>query len=106
MTAGIRANRQFHESFADGGVFPAEFLQQLEAAEVAGATNEALLRLAKEYEDRARTSMRILTGIATVLVMLLVFGGIIFAIFSLFYHAYLKPMQDVLEMPKRGGFKE
>jgi type IV pilus assembly protein PilC len=98
VAAGIRANREFHESFADGGVFPTDFLQQLEAAEIAGVTTEALLRLAKEYEDRARTSMRVLTGIATVGVMLLVFGVIIFAIFSLFTQAYLKPIQESLDM--------
>jgi type II secretory pathway component PulF len=102
VAAGIRANRQFHESFADGGVFPNDFLQQLEVAEMAGATTEALLRLAKEYEDRARTAMRVLTAIATVVVMLLVFGVIIFAIFSLFYHAYLKPINEMLEMTNSG----
>jgi type II secretory pathway component PulF len=102
VAAGIRANRQFHESFADAGVFPVDFLQQLEAAELAGVTTEALLRLAKEYEDRARTAMRVLTGIATVLVMFLVFGVIIFAIFSLFYHAYLKPINDAMDMLNTG----
>src|SRR5438067_299806 len=79
VTAGIRANRQFHESFADGGVFPTDFIQQLEVAEVAGTTTESLLRLAKEYEERARTAMRVLTGIATVGVMFVVFGVMIFA---------------------------
>jgi type II secretory pathway component PulF len=102
VAAGIRANRQFHESFADGGVFPVDFLQQLEAAEMAGVTTEALLRLAKEYEDRARTGMRVLTGIATVAVMFLVFGVLIFAIFSLFFQAYMKPINDALEMTRTG----
>jgi type II secretory pathway component PulF len=102
VTAGIRANRQFHESFADGGVFPTDFLQQVEVAEVAGTTTEALLRLAKEYEDRAKSAMRVLTGIATVLVMLLVFGVIIFAILSLFINAYLKPINDAYEMLNSG----
>ena len=69
---------------------------------MAGATTEALLRLAKEYEERARSAMRVLTGIATVVVMLLVFGVIIFAIFSLFYHAYLKPINEMLEMTNSG----
>jgi type II secretory pathway component PulF len=102
VAASIRANRQFHESFADSGVFPTDFLQQLEAAEIAGVTTEALLRLAREYEERARTAMRVLTGIATVGVMLLVFGVMILAIFSLFYHAYLKPINDALEMTRTG----
>jgi type II secretory pathway component PulF len=102
VAAGIRANREFHESFADGGVFPQDFLQQLEAAEVAGATTEALLRLAKEYEDRARTAMAVLTGIATVGVFVLVFAVIIVAIFMLFFHAYLKPIQDAQDMLNSG----
>jgi type II secretory pathway component PulF len=102
VAAGIRANREFHESFADGGVFPQDFLQQLEAAEIAGATTEALFRLAKEYEDRARTAMAILTGFATFAVFVLVFGIIIYAIFALFFHAYYKPIQDALDMTNSG----
>jgi type IV pilus assembly protein PilC len=102
VSNSIRANRQFHESFADGGVFPSDFLQQVEVAEMAGATTEALLRLAKEYDERAKTSMRVLTGIATVLVMMTVFGVIIFAIFSLFTNAYLKPIQEMNDMINSG----
>lgn len=102
VTAGIRANRQFHESFADGGVFPVEFLQQLEVAEVAGTTSESLLRLAQEYEDRARQALRVLTGIATVAVMLLVFGLIIFVIIMMAWHLYMKPIYDALDSINSG----
>lgn len=98
----IRANRQFHESFADAGVFPSDFIQQVEVAEMAGATTESLLRLAKEYDERARSSMRVLTGIATALVTMLVFGIIIFAIVSLFYNAYFKPLNDILNATQNG----
>ena len=69
---------------------------------MAGTTTEALLRLAKEYDERARTAMRVLTGIATVGVMFVVFGVIIFAIFSLFTQAYLKPIQEMLDMSQSG----
>jgi type IV pilus assembly protein PilC len=98
VTAGIRANRQFHESFRDGAVFPDDFLQQLEVAELAGATTESLLRLAREYEDRARTAMRILTAVATVVVMFVVFAVLIFAIFSLAYHGYLKHLYELQQL--------
>lgn len=104
VAAAVRANKQFHESFAEGAVFPSDFLQQVEVAEMAGATNEALLRLAAEYDERAKAAMRVLTGICTVLVMLLVFGVIIFAIFSLFYNAYLKPINDILNATQSGKF--
>ena len=63
---------------------------------------EALLRLAKEYDERARSSMRVLTGIATALVMMIVFGVIIFAIVSLFYNAYFKPLNDILNATQNG----
>ena len=102
VAAAIRANKQFHESFADGGVFPGDFLQQVEVAEMAGATTEALLRLAKEYDERARSAMRVLTGICTGLVMMIVFGVIIFAIYSLFTQAYLKPIQEMNDMINSG----
>lgn len=102
VTAGIRANQQFHESFAAGGVFPTDFVHQLEAAEEAGATNESLRRLAQEYDDRAKTSMRILTGIATVLVTLLVVGLMIFAIFSLAWHGYIKHLYEMERMLDSG----
>jgi type II secretory pathway component PulF len=104
VSSGVRKNRQFHESFADGGVFPGEFIQQLEAAELAGATTEALLRLAKEYEDRARTATKILTGIATAFVWILAGMIMIYFIFTLFYHVYYKPIQDALEMSQPGAF--
>jgi type II secretory pathway component PulF len=102
VTGGIRANKQFHEAFREAGIFPQDFVDQLEAAELAGATTESLLRLAKEYEVRANTAMKVLTAIATVVVMLLVFGLIIFAIFWLFFNLYMKPINDALEMTQPG----
>lgn len=102
VAGAIQKNFQFHESFASAGVFPGEFVDQLEAAELAGATTESLLRLAKEYEERARTAMKVLTAIATVLVMFVVFGVIIFAIFWLFFNLYMKPINEALEWSQSG----
>jgi type II secretory pathway component PulF len=102
VASAIRSNQQFHESFAAGGVFPDDFVQQVEVAEMAGTTTESLLRLAHEYEERARTSMRVLTAIATGLVMFLVFGVLIYAIFSLFFNAYYKPIQDIIDATNSG----
>lgn len=102
VTAAIRSNQQFYESFSAAGVFPADFIQQLEVAEMTGTTSESLLRLAGEYEERANASMRVLTMIATGIVMFLIFGVIIFAIISLFKQAYLKPIQEMLDMSQSG----
>ena len=46
--------------------------------------------------------MRVLTGIATGAVMLLVFGVIIFAIMSIAWHGYLKHLYDAVEMSNTG----
>ena len=100
-TVGVSAKQALRVS---AGVFPVDFLNSLEAAELAGATTESLLRMAKEYEDRARTAMRVLTAIATVGVMLLVFGVLILAIFTLFFQLYMKPINEALEMTQPGRF--
>jgi type II secretory pathway component PulF len=102
VTGAIQKNFQFHESFASAGIFPGDFVDQLEAAELAGATTESLLRLAKEYEERARTAMKVLTAIATVLVMFVVFGVMIFAIFWLFFNLYMKPINEALQWQQSG----
>lgn len=102
VLASIRSNREFHDSFRDAKVFPDDFVNSVEAAEIAGATTESLLRLAKEYEDRARTSMRILTGIATAVIWLLITAIMIAAIFTLFFQLYMKPINEALEWSESG----
>jgi type IV pilus assembly protein PilC len=102
MIATLRANATFHESFAAAGLFPATFIQELEAAEIAGTTTESLHRLAREYEERARTAMWMLTGVATVAVIATIFAVLIFAIFSLFFRVYLTPIREALDMAGSG----
>lgn len=102
MVAALRANASFHESFAAAGLFPATFIQEIEAAEIAGTTTESLHRLAKEYEERARAAMWLLTGVATVAVVATIFAVLIFAIFSLFFRVYLGPIQEALDMAGSG----
>ena len=94
----IVAGRQFHEAFRQTGAFPDEFLFSLETAEVAGATTESLLRLTREYEDKARTAMRILTGTSTVAFMLIVGLILVMLIFRLAMVLYIGPINDALEM--------
>jgi len=104
VSQAIRENQQFHESFHAGQVFPDDFIQQLEVAEMAGATTESLLRLAAEYEERSRTAMRILTAIATGGVTLLVIGLMVFAIFSIAWHGYIKNLYQMLDQTQPGKF--
>lgn len=65
ISAGVGRGQTFYDSFAQTYAFPNEFLYSLETAEIAGATSESLLRLAKQYEEKAHEAMRILTMAAT-----------------------------------------
>jgi type II secretory pathway component PulF len=96
----VSAGKQFHEAFRQAGVFPEEFIYSLEAAELAGVTTESLLRLTREYEDKARTAIRIVTAASTFLCMGLVGVILIFAIFRLAMVLYIGPINEALEMVK------
>ncbi len=43
---------EFHEALRRTGVFPEEFLDEIENAEVAGTQTESLMRLAEQYRER------------------------------------------------------
>lgn len=64
--------REFHESLRATGLFPDEFLQMLETAEVSGTHGESLQRLADEYRQRAQTAAKALTMAASFAVWVLV----------------------------------
>jgi type II secretory pathway component PulF len=90
----IDDNREFYEAFRDAGGFPDDFLLELETAEIAGTLSESLVRMAREYNDRAKSALNLLTW-ACVIGIWLMMGTIMVAlIFRLFYLAVLKPMDD------------
>jgi type II secretory pathway component PulF len=97
VSQAIVRGEEFHEAFGATRAFPEDFLQSLATAELAGATTESLLRLTKEYEDKARGAMRILTIASTAFVFMLVGFIIILLIFRLFF-MYLNTINDALYM--------
>ena len=97
-TQEIVLNRQFHEAFAATEVFPREFLQNLETAEIAGATTESLQSMAREYESRARHAIKILSvvlGVAIMVGVLLLVGVVIVVAF---YNLLVKPIDELLNL--------
>ena len=64
--------QEFHESLRVTGLFPDEFLQMLETAEVSGTHGESLQRLADEYRQRAQAAAKALTMAASFAVWVLV----------------------------------
>jgi type II secretory pathway component PulF len=84
---------EFHEAFANAGVFPQDFLGALQAGEIGGRISESMEVLAKEYEERTKMFYRTMAIAAGIGVFLLVAALIIFMIFSLFFQ-YLNILED------------
>jgi type IV pilus assembly protein PilC len=101
ILAGIGRGQTFHDSFAQSHAFPEDFLFALETAEIAGVTSESLLRLTKQYEQKATDALRILTMAATALTWVTIALVMILAIFKLAM-SYMQPTYEMLDMINKG----
>jgi type II secretory pathway component PulF len=97
MKMAIRRGSEMHEAFRGAGIYPADFLDALQTAELAGRTSETLAVVAKDYEERANIWYRSLATVCGLLVFLLVAGLMVYLIFNLFTNIYLKPIRDTLD---------
>ena len=79
----VERNCEFYAAFREAGGFPDDFLDHLEAAELAGTLSESLVRMSHEYDDEAKRSMAAVTMIATGLTWMGVSGMLIFMIFRI-----------------------
>jgi len=98
VVAAVGRGDTFYDSFAQTYAFPNDFLFALETAEIAGTTNESLLRLTKQYEEKAQGAMKILTMAATGLTFLFVTLIMILAIARLAMF-YLGTLYSVINEP-------
>jgi type II secretory pathway component PulF len=57
-----------NEALLATGVFPDEFITEIEVAEISGTDAEAIQHLAEQYDVRARSAMRVLGAVASGLV--------------------------------------
>jgi type II secretory pathway component PulF len=64
-------------------LFPDDFIQRIEIAEHSGTDAESIDFLTKEYDERAKRAIKVIAGIATVLIRIAVMGVLIFLIFRL-----------------------
>ncbi|WP_254513522.1 type II secretion system F family protein [Anatilimnocola floriformis] len=101
IVSGISHGQTFHDSFAQSNAFPSDFLFALETAEIAGATSESLLRLAKQYEEKAHEAMRYVTMACTAATFALVALIIIMAIGRLAMFVF-QPYRDAMDMINNG----
>jgi type IV pilus assembly protein PilC len=103
VSSAIVHNRQFHEAFAAAGVYPEDFLQMLETAELAGTTSESMQMLCREYEERARRALNWLTWLTGIVIWLCIGALLVVMIFRLAWIVYLKPINDAVQMLEHPG---
>lgn len=74
----VRRGATLTEALEATAVFPEEFLTQVSVAELSGTDAESISHVARDYDARARTATRVIAGIATGSIWLLVAGFLIF----------------------------
>jgi type IV pilus assembly protein PilC len=100
VLATLSRNDPFYQAFRDADGFPPDFLRELENAEIAGTLSESLVRMAREYNERARTALRAVTFVAMGGVWVGIASIMIALIFRLFLKAYMGPIWEAQEMLK------
>lgn len=101
ISTSVGRGQTFHESFAQTHAFPEDFLNSLETAEIAGTTNESLMRLANQYEERANEAMRYVTMACTAATFVIVALVMILAIFRLAMFVF-QPYREAIDMINNG----
>lgn len=79
----IQSGRSLAESIEATGIFPREFINAMEVAEMSGTDAESLGMLAADYDQRAKMALRTLAGIATAVIWLSIAGFLIYMILSM-----------------------
>jgi type II secretory pathway component PulF len=100
VDAAILKGKEFHEALRATGLFPDEFLQMLETAEVSGTHGESLQRLAGEFRQRAQTAAKVLTVAASAAVWMLVVLVLLALIARLVMTSILPYYQEVNDLLK------
>ncbi len=81
--AAIRSGATLTEALEATAVFPEEFLTQVSVAELSGTDAESIAHVARDYDARAKMATRVIAGIATGAIWLMVAGFLIFFIFRI-----------------------
>lgn len=76
----IRGGADLAQALDATHLFPRDLINQVDLAEISGTSAEAMNRLASDYDQRARTAVVVLAGIATFLIRATVIGFFVFMI--------------------------
>ncbi len=96
IDAAILQGSTLHEAFRDAGGYPLEFLDALAVAEESGKVVEAMAVLSRQYRERARMAIGMLTMVAGGLVWAVVGAIIIVLIFRL-ARTYFGALNEAVE---------
>ncbi|TVS16613.1 MAG: hypothetical protein EA424_13965 [Planctomycetaceae bacterium] len=96
VDTALLEGREFHESLRATGMFPDEFLDSLEAAEIAGTPGTTMSHMAEDYRNRAAAAAGGLTMAATVGVWVTVGVFLVLMIFRLALF-YLGTLNEALQ---------
>jgi type IV pilus assembly protein PilC len=99
----VMAGNSLQDSFRQLDGYPVEFLDTLAVAEDSGRLVETLGILARQYQERAKNAVALLTNVAGILVWLGIASIIIFMIFRVFGF-YLHINDDALKSANQGHF--
>jgi type IV pilus assembly protein PilC len=98
----IMEGQSFHEALQITGIFPRDFLDAFETAEISGTQSESLDQLAVYYQEKAETAAKMLTRVASVLIWIMTAGIIIMLIFQLFNDFILKTYNEAFDFLENG----
>lgn len=101
--AAIRGGATLAGAIQATSVFPQTFIERVEIAEISGTDAESMNHLAGEYDERAKTAIKLLAMIATVLVRTSVMMFLIYMIYRLgsFYFGMFDQVNEPI-LPRRG----
>lgn len=97
MIRNITNGETLTDAFQASGLFPMEFIQTVDVAEISGTVPEALHRLSPQFEDNARRSLHALTNAAGWACWIAVAGFIVYIVFTIVLW-YIGMLNDAIDM--------
>ena len=81
--SAIRGGASLAEGLRATEVLPNDFIQRVDIAEMSGVDAESLAHLSKEYDEKSKQAIKVISGIASGVIRVTVMGVLIFLIFRI-----------------------
>ncbi|MEL7265334.1 MAG: type II secretion system F family protein, partial [Planctomycetota bacterium] len=97
ISESLQAGTQMSEAYRSAEIFPDEFLTKLAVAEMSGSDAEGLVYIAQDYQQRAKSAIRTISGIFTAIIWLTIAGVFIYMIYCMAMEVFFKPIAEALK---------